>query len=115
LWDSAVAGVGGIIDWDASHRGIPALEIVSLLCTTRAIVEQVELGAVVREILTTERWLPVETELLSSVPGADELSARVLVLLWWCQHVAANLRKSESYERNSVWLAHNVHRVLDVI
>jgi hypothetical protein len=115
LWDSMVGGVGGVIDWDASHRGIPVVEVVSLLCTTRAIVEQLELGAVVRDLLTTEKWQPVEQELLSSVPGASELSTRVVVLLWWCQHVAANLRKSQSYERNSVWLAHNLYRVLDAV
>jgi len=115
LWDSAIGGVGGVIDWDASHRGIPALDIVSLVCTTRAIVEQVELGSVARELLRTETWRPVEADLISSSPGAGELSPRVLVLLWWCQHVAANLRKSQSYERNSVWLAHNVHRVLDAV
>ena len=115
LWDTDAPGVSGVIDWDASHRGIPAVEMMSLVCTTRALVHRIELGAVVRELLASENWTAAELQLISSSPGGEDLEPRTLLLLWWCQHVHSNLQKSVAFERNSVWVAHNIHRVLEVL
>ncbi|MBW7882652.1 MAG: phosphotransferase [Caldilineaceae bacterium] len=108
--------VTGILDWEgASPDGLPQLDLVLLLLSTRTIVQHKELDTVVCELLNGSGWTSLETSLLAAaVPSHDAgLDDRTLVLLCWLQHVAENLTKSDNYEYKRLWLAKNVDAVLN--
>jgi aminoglycoside phosphotransferase (APT) family kinase protein/O-antigen/teichoic acid export membrane protein len=111
--------VSGIVDWEvAAPRGLPSIDVVALLLSTRAQRQRQELGRVVRELVRGAPWTGFERALLDS--GCLELPAgrvesRTLVLLWWLQHVAANVTKSTRYDRRGLWAWWNIHMVLDAL
>jgi hypothetical protein len=111
-WDGRVTG---IVDWEASHRGLPAVEMVHLVTTTRARASGIELGTATRGFLAHEDWREDELVVVRNVPGGTELPLRTLLLLAWVCHIHANVRKSPRYARNPVWVARNVHQVLEML
>jgi hypothetical protein len=115
MWDIEQGDVAGIIDWEASHRGVPSVEMMHLVVTTRAADDERELGAATRDLLVHEDWRPDEVDLVHGVPGGNELTLRTSLLLAWARHVHANIRKSGRYARNPMWVAHNVHQVLEAV
>ncbi len=86
-----------------------------LVCTTRALVERTELGAVVRGVLADGGFRDRESELIQAAPGADELSSRTAVLLMWLRHVHGYTRHSAGTRPSDVWVSHNVHQVLESV
>ncbi len=114
LCDPAGA-VCSIIDWDCARRGLPSVELMHLVCTTRSLVLGEELGAVVRRALARPDWRDEELELVHAVPGGRDLEARTLLLLAWLRHVDAKVRKSSRVRANGTWVAHNVQQVIDAL
>jgi aminoglycoside phosphotransferase (APT) family kinase protein len=107
--------VTGIINWERSRLDLPVTELMHLVCTTRALVEQRELGAVVRDVLGSGAFRDAEAELIRTAPGADELSTRTAVLLMWLRHVHGFTRQSRGARPSDVWVSHNVHQVLESV
>lgn len=110
LWTPETGVVSGIVDWVRTTPGFPVVDIVHLACSTRALEEHREIGAVVRELLEGSDWPEREARLLRSVPGADEISSRAAILLAWMQHIAG---KGQGAFESNVWMAHNVYQVLE--
>ncbi len=121
LWlGSAVCDPGdgrvtALVGWERSRVDMPVLELIHLVCTTRAMVERRELGAVVRDVLAAGGFEGHEAELIGAAPGADELSARTAVLLMWLRHVHAYTRHAAEDRPSDVWVSHNVHQVLESV
>ncbi len=115
VWCPDDARVTGLINWERSRVDLPVLELVHLVCTTRALVEHRELGAVVRDVLAEGGFRAPEAELIRAAPGADELSARTAVLLMWLRHVHGYTRHSAGTRPSDVWVSHNVHQVLESV
>jgi O-antigen/teichoic acid export membrane protein len=113
------SSVDGIIDWDqARERGLPQLDLVHLLITTRMVVEQRELGEVVTGLLRDLDWQAPERPLARAIAARDPSLAaptRTLVLLAWLQHVGANVDKAPRYARSRLWVRRNVDPVLAVV
>jgi aminoglycoside phosphotransferase (APT) family kinase protein len=107
--------VTAVVGWERSRLDMPVLEVVHLVCTTRALVARCELGAVVREVLAVGGFPDDETELIRSAPGADELSVRTSVLLTWLWHVHGYTRRAAGTRPSDVWVSHNVHQVLESV
>jgi hypothetical protein len=103
--------VTGIVNWEWSGWDLPVVDVMHLLATTRAAVEQRELGAVVRDVLLGGSLDGPDGMLLASVPGAGELSARSAVLLAWLRHVGRRIERGAG----PLWLSHNVHQVLESV
>jgi O-antigen/teichoic acid export membrane protein len=102
--------VHGIVDWElASPLALPDLDLCHLALTTRMIVEQRELGDVVRDMLAGG-----DDGILTELPPSTctHLSGSPLVLLTWLHHTAANLGKSARYQRGRPWAIRNVEHVL---
>ena len=110
LWEPASGAVTGIVDWTRIAPGIPIVDAAHLAISTVALEERHEFGTVVRELLQRDRWPDREAELLASVPGSTDISRRAVILLAWLSHVAG---KGPSALGNHVWVAHNVHQVLE--
>ena len=111
--------VSGIVDWElAAPRALCSLDVVALVLSTRAQRQRRELGRVVRELVRGAPWTDFERALLDSgraeLPG-DRVESRTLVLLWWLQHAAANVRKSTRYDCHGLWAHWNIHVVLDAL
>ncbi|MGH2888832.1 MAG: phosphotransferase family protein, partial [Solirubrobacteraceae bacterium] len=106
--------VTGIVDWEAgTTRGLPQLDLLQLLISTRTAIEGRELGSVVVELRRDGAWHPHEQQAVRKLDlGAGSPSTRTLVLLAWLAHVSANLRKSTRYAHNPLWLRRNVDPVL---
>jgi aminoglycoside phosphotransferase (APT) family kinase protein len=107
--------VSGIIDWRVVTARPPAVDIAHFLISTRSLVEQREYGAVVADLLAYDTFDPVDAARLARVPGADELSTRTIVLLAWLRHMGSSIVTHELLRTNTVWLAHNVHEVLETV
>jgi O-antigen/teichoic acid export membrane protein len=111
--------VSGIVDWELAGRGgLPSIDVVALLLSTRAQRRRRELGRVVRELVSGAPWTEFERALLDSgcaEPPGGRLESRALVLLWWLQHAAANVTKSSRYDRRGRWARWNIHLVLDAL
>jgi hypothetical protein len=107
--------VTGLVNWERSRIDLPVLEVMHLVCTTRALVERTELGAVVRGVLAAGGFRNGESELIAAAPGADELSSRTAVLLMWLRHVHGYTRHSAGTRPSDVWVSHNVHQVLESV
>ena len=112
LWAPETATVSGIVDWTCTTPGFPVVDIVHLTCSTRALSEHREIGAVLCDLLESGEWPDREARLLESVPGAHEVSLRSVLLLTWIQHVAG---MGPAAFESQVWMAHNVHRVLECV
>jgi aminoglycoside phosphotransferase (APT) family kinase protein/O-antigen/teichoic acid export membrane protein len=111
--------VTGIVDWElATSALLPAVDVTTLLLTTRAEAEERELGHVVRALLTDTTWTDHERALLNQAqPGLAESreEMRAMILLCWLRHAAANLTKSVRYARHRIWIRNNVDSVLDTL
>jgi Ser/Thr protein kinase RdoA (MazF antagonist) len=106
----------GIVDWDlAAADELPTHDLVHLLLSTRGLVQQRDLGEIVRALLEGEQWTAHERSLLDAaeraLPGSV-VGERAMVLLSWLRHITGNLAKSSRYRRNLLWLSRNVDAVL---
>lgn len=106
--------VEGIVDWEqGAPRGLPQLDLLQLLISTRMVVERRELGDVIAGMHRDPRWRPREQPIARALRGANRwLPTRSLVLLAWLYHVSANLEKSGRYTRSRIWVRRNVDAVL---
>jgi thiamine kinase-like enzyme len=113
------AAVVGIVDWEsAASEGLPLLDVIALLISTRAHRQRRELGFVVREFMTGGSWSGLEHFLLDSALSrleGDPVDSRTLVLLWWLQQAAGNLTKSIRYSGTGLWARWNVLPVLEAV
>lgn len=105
--------IAGIVDWYRSALEPPVLDVAHLLTTTRALATGRELGAVVREVLERGAWEQDDLEVIRAVPGADELGVRTTLLLVWLRHIGDKITRRGRLGTQEVWLAHNVHEVLE--
>ena len=109
--------IAGIIDWGGMDRaGLPGIDIVHLILTTRTLRSGRELGPVVLEALDDPDCSESESALLDMIevqPGSSWW--RTLVLLAWVNHLASNVRKSDRYRSNWLWAARNVDHVLSTL
>jgi aminoglycoside phosphotransferase (APT) family kinase protein len=108
--------VTGMVDWEfAVPDGLPHLDVLHLLLSTRVLVRRRELGQVVRELLTEPQLDDSERAALElawqELPG-EPLDLRSLILLCWLQIASATLLKSDRYRRSRLWVALNVESVL---
>jgi hypothetical protein len=108
--------VTGVVDWElADPDGLPQLDIVHFLLTTRVLGRRRELGQIVRELLIEPQLDDGERAALEiverAIPG-DTMSVRSLVLFCWLRHTKATLDKSERYPANRLWVMLNVENVL---
>lgn len=109
--------LAGLVDWDRASSNAPAgLDQCHLLLTTRMLINDAELGAVVRHLLANPRldegehsWIGARQDQNWS---SDVTAFRSMVGLVWLHHVASNLGKSGHYVGNRLWLAYNVDWVL---
>jgi aminoglycoside phosphotransferase (APT) family kinase protein len=120
LWLGNVRGtpdgrVTGLVHWERSRVDLPVLDLLHLVCTTRAEVEHRELGAVVRDVIAGGGLRDDEQSLVGMAPGAGELSPRTAVLLMWLRHVQGYARHFEGSRPSHVWMSHNVHEVLESV
>ena len=110
------SGPAGLVDWEQSQPvGLPELDRLQLLLTTRMAVRRQELGEVVTDLLRDESWEEAErslTEGIASNGSAPAIPTRTWLLLAWLHHVAGNVGKSERYARSRVWVRRNVDPVL---
>jgi O-antigen/teichoic acid export membrane protein len=106
--------VQAIVDWEQGRaRGLPQLDLLQLLISTRAAVERREFGDVIAGMHLDPDWRTREQRVVRALQRhARPLPTRVLVLLAWLQHVSANLGKSGRYAHSRVWLRRNVDAVL---
>lgn len=105
----------GLEHWERSRLDLPVLDLLHLVCTTRAEVEHRELGAVVRDVIAGGGLRDDEQALVAMAPGAGELSPRTAVLLMWLRHVQGYARHFEGSRPSHVWMSHNVHAVLESV
>jgi thiamine kinase-like enzyme len=106
----------GIIDWDlAAPEELPQLDLIHFLLSVRMLSAKREMGDVVRELLTLDKWTTPELDILIEAQAAlsgEVIETRVLILLSWLRHIARNLTKSDRYSRNWLWLTKNIEGVL---
>jgi hypothetical protein len=107
--------VTSLVHWERSRLDLPVLDLLHLVCTTRAEVEHRELGAVVRDVIAGGGLRDDEQALVGMAPGAGELSPRTAVLLMWLRHVQGYARHFEGSRPSHVWMSHNVHEVLESV
>jgi hypothetical protein len=107
--------VTGIINWERSRADLPVVELMHLVCTTRAFVERQELGAVVRDVITAGGLREDEAALVRTAPGAGEVSPRTAVLIMWLRHVHGYAQRAAGTRPSDLWLSHNVHQVLESV
>lgn len=109
--------VTGIVDWDLSQpMSLPSLDLVNLLISTRRIEEGNELGEILAEILKQDAWREHEQvfwEQATQVLGGKFPQIRESLLIFWLQHLNANLEKKRSHLINPIWAYNNFVRVLN--
>jgi Phosphotransferase enzyme family len=108
--------VTGIVDWElADPDGLPQLDMVHLLLSTRVLVRRRELGQIVRELLIEPRLDDGERAALDlgwqGLPG-DVLDLRSLILVCWLHVVSSTLVRADRYVRSRLWVKLNVEGVL---
>ena len=103
--------VAGIIDWEASRRGLPEVDIAHYLISERCWKSHAQLGDVVVDVLR-HGWSPGERELLDAHSRNREVAHETIVLLVWLLHVSNNLRKAGRYAHHLLWIRSNINRVL---
>lgn len=108
--------ITGIVDWErAGTPGLAAVDVMTLILTSRVERRRRELGPVVRDLLGGEALEPFERELLAAGPGAGELPERTILLLAWLHHAASNLQKRNHYRASTIWITTNVQHVLEKV
>jgi Phosphotransferase enzyme family len=111
--DSAITG---IIDWDgADPGGLPVVDLMHLLLTTRSLSRGVDIGVVVRALLADEEWSAADRQVLAAGQWAQptvDPAGRAIVLLAWLTHIGAVLDKYPGHVRQRPWLSRNVESVL---
>ena len=98
--------------------GLPGLDLVNLLISTRRIEEENELGIILAEILRKGAWRDYEQgfwEQASQVLGDKFPEVRESLLLFWLQHLSANLKKKRRYSVNLIWAYNNFVQVLNFL
>ena len=114
LFTSDGEHVAGIIDWEASRRGLPEVDIAHYLISERCWKSHAQLGEVVVDVLR-HGWSPGERELLDAHSRNREIEHETIVLLVWLLHVSNNLRKAGRYARHLLWIRSNINRVLAAV
>ena len=116
LLDQRGERVAGIVDWGAARPdGLPVIDLLHLLLTTRATVGRVSLGDVVGATLrgglqgSGERRLLARADWSWPVGTPDESA---VVLLAWLGHVTSVMIKRPDYRTDRRWLERNVGTVL---
>jgi O-antigen/teichoic acid export membrane protein/aminoglycoside phosphotransferase len=113
------AEITGAVDWGGLDRdGLPDLDIMHLLLTTRSLRRSTELGTVVVDALEVPEWSEAEANVLGMItgrPAGEPLPWQALVLLSWVHHIASNLRKSDRYRGKWLWSTRNVRHVLEAV
>ena len=109
--------VTGIVDWDLSQpMSLPSLDLVNLFISTRRIEEGNELGEILAEILRQGTWREHEQifwEQAMQVLGGKFPQIREALLIFWLQHLNANLEKKQRHLINPVWAYSNFVQVLN--
>lgn len=109
--------VTGIVDWDLSQpRSLPSLDLVNLLISTRRIEAGHELGEILAAILKQGAWQPHEQlfwEQAMQTLGGTFPQLRESLLIFWLQHLNANLEKKQRHLINPVWAYSNFVQVLN--
>lgn len=119
LFTESGGPVTGIVDWDsADPEGLPILDIVGLLLTTRALLARCDLGDVVCAFLAGSGWSRPERQLLEmseQFSSVKNEAIRALVLLAWLSHVTDVIAKRPEYATSGPWMRHNVLNPLTAI
>jgi hypothetical protein len=105
--------ITGIIDWEFAHpQGLPALDVVFFLLTSRVYARRQELGRVVRELVTRPSLSPVEAEMVAATDGAS-IGVERLALLCWLHHASQMITRCTRYVDSGLWIHSNIRAVLD--
>ncbi len=112
-WDPVDEKVACVVDWRQASIAPPVLDLAHLWCTTRALAERRELGDIVREMLAEDDWSRGARLVVATAPGWDEMSSRTVILLAWLRHVYNKTGKAGQFRATELWLAHNVHGVVE--
>ncbi|MCH7584944.1 MAG: phosphotransferase [Acidobacteria bacterium] len=108
----------GIIDWDEMQLvGLPSIDIMHLVLTTRALVEDLELGSVVLAALDDGSLSDAEAEVIGQVDpdASDRMQWRTLVLLTWLHHVTSSAHRWNGRSGRWLWTERNVDEVLGAL
>ena len=106
--------VTGLVDWEAaSVEGLPEIDLLGLIASTRSLVDTREYGEVV-DALLHRPWNEEEVAVLDAGPNRH-LPRSALVLVAWLHHVATNVTKSDAYAGNRAWVVRNVLSVADAL
>lgn len=109
--------VTGIVDWDLSQpKSLPSLDLVNMLVSTRRLEEGSELGEILADILNQDAWR--EHEQVFWAQAAQSMDGkfpqiRESLLIFWLQHLNANLEKKQNHLINPIWAYNNFVRVLN--
>ena len=111
--------VTGIVDWELSQPiGLPSLDLVNLLISTRRIEEGKELGEILTQILHQESWRKYEQvwwEQAQQMAQGNIPCLRDVLLIFWLQHLSANVNKTWRYSVNPIWTYSNFLQVLNCL
>lgn len=111
--------VTGIVDWELSQPiGLPSLDLVNLLISTRRIEEGKELGEILTQILHQESWRKYEQvwwEQAQQMAKGNIPCLRDVLLIFWLQHLSANVNKTWRYSVNPIWTYSNFLQVLNCL
>jgi hypothetical protein len=111
--------VTGIVDWELSQPlGLPSLDLVNLLISTRRIDEGKELGKILAEILGQGGWREDEQGLWDKANlmlNGNIPDLRDILIIFWLQHLSANLNKTWRYSVNPIWAYGNFVQVLNCV
>jgi Ser/Thr protein kinase RdoA (MazF antagonist) len=109
--------VTGIVDWELSHPNeLPQMDIYQWILASRREVQKTEFGHLVRGLIDQKTFTADECRLIdlnrAHLPGGT-LDFHSMLLLFWLEHIHANLTKSTRYDRHWVWIYRNIVPVLD--
>ncbi len=108
--------VRGIVDWDEMQLASPTVvELTHLLLTTRALMSNRELGAVVVDAVDGHG--PTTDELVGPMErvAATALEWRTLVLLTWLHHITSRAHRWKGRPSHWIWSVRNVDPVLGTL
>ncbi len=109
----------GIVDWGGMQiTSLPGIDLVHLILTTRAIEQNLELGAVVLAALDDDHLSDVEAAvmaMLTTSDTVDDVPWRALVLLTWVHHVTSRARYWSGSAGRWLWTTRNVGEVLEAL
>jgi O-antigen/teichoic acid export membrane protein len=109
--------VTGIVDWELSHPNeLPLLDVVQWILAARREIQNEEFGQLIRDLLGEQNFTAEERRLVKlnqeQLPG-EVLEFQTTLLLFWLEHIHANLTKSTRYNRHWLWIYRNIIPVLD--